>query len=332
MPKLKADAVFEGGGVKGIGLAGAVSEIEKKYEFVNLAGTSAGAIMAALLAVGYTAVEIKSELERLNYNDFKDEGLLDKFGFVGKGLSIASEYGIYEGDFLEDWIERLLQQKGKTTFGDLIIDEFKDDEKYKYKLQVIATDITDRKMLILPKDLEDFGFNPDKFKISRAVRMSMSIPVFFEPVELKDSSGRTHYIVDGGALSNYPIWLLDDGSENPEWPTFGFKLIEPNTRKIKNPNRNTINNFVSFLKAIIGTMMEAHDSFHISEAKGDFARTIGIPTLINLNGRNKEIKTTDFDITPGESNALYKNGVDVAKKFLNSWDFDKWKKKYRSKK
>ncbi len=62
MPK-KADAVFEGGGVKGIGLVGAVSEVEKAdYEFVNLAGTSAGAIVASLLAVGYKAADIKKEL------------------------------------------------------------------------------------------------------------------------------------------------------------------------------------------------------------------------------------------------------------------------------
>jgi len=58
--KLRADAVFEGGGVKGIGLVGAVAEIERAgYLFVNLAGTSAGAIGASLLAVDYKADEIK---------------------------------------------------------------------------------------------------------------------------------------------------------------------------------------------------------------------------------------------------------------------------------
>jgi len=68
---LKTDAVFEGGGVKGIGLVGAVSEIEKAdYVFENLAGTSAGSIVASLLAVGYKAAEIKVEMDRLNYNDF----------------------------------------------------------------------------------------------------------------------------------------------------------------------------------------------------------------------------------------------------------------------
>ncbi|MEJ2429994.1 MAG: patatin-like phospholipase family protein [Deltaproteobacteria bacterium] len=324
----KADAVFEGGGVKGIGLVGAVSEIEKAgYEFENLAGTSAGAIVASLLAVGYSAAELKQELEKLDYNDFKDEGLLDKFGFVGKGLSIGFEYGIYEGEFFEDWLERLLSAKGKRIFGDIRTEY--EEERYRYKFQAIAADITDRKLLVLPGDLKLFGINPDEFSISRAVRMSMSIPFFFEPVGLRDTSGRKHFIVDGGLLSNYPVWLLDDGTEDPSWPTFGFKLMEPDKRQLKEARRNPINNPISFLKAIVGTMLDAHDSYHISKSKGDFDRTIGIPTVITLNGMDKEIGTTDFGITQKESQALYDNGVEVAKEFLATWNFAEWKKKYR---
>jgi NTE family protein len=299
------------------------------YEFENLAGTSAGAIVASLLAAGYSSEELKQELEQLNYNDFKDEGLLDKLGFVGKSLSIGFEYGIYEGEFFEDWLERLLFAKGKTTFGDITTD-YK-EEKYKYKFQAIAADITDRRLLVLPGDLKLFGINPDEFSISRAVRMSMSIPFFFEPVELKDTSGRKHFIVDGGVLSNYPIWLLDDGTSDPPWPTIGFKLMEPGKRKLKGAKRNPINNPISFLKAIVGTMLDAHDNFHISKSKGDYARTIGIPTVITINGMEKEIGTTDFGITQEESQALYENGVRVAKEFLATWDFDEWKKKYRLK-
>jgi NTE family protein len=327
MPK-KADAVFEGGGVKGIGLVGAVSEIQEAgYEFENLAGTSAGAIVASLLAVGYSAAELKKELEQLNYNDFKDEGLLDKLGFIGKSLSIGFEYGIYEGEFFENWLEGLLVAKGKTTFGDITTDY--QEEKYKYKFQAIAADITDRRLLILPGDLRLFGLEPDTFSISRAVRMSMSIPFFFEPVELRDKSGRKHLIVDGGLLSNYPIWLLDDGTSDPQWPTFGFKLMEPDTRELKEAKRNPINNPISFLKAIVGTMLDAHDSYHISKSKGDYDRTIGIPTVIKLNGIGKEIGTTDFNITQEESQALFENGVNVAKNFLKTWDFEEWTKKYR---
>ncbi|MEW6108403.1 MAG: patatin-like phospholipase family protein [Nitrospirota bacterium] len=325
---MKTDAVFEGGGVKGIGLVGAVSVIENAgYEFENIAGTSAGAIVAALLAAGYKAEEIKKEMERLNYNDFKDEGLLDKLGIIGKGLSIGFEYGIYEGEYFEAWLENLLQAKGKKTFGDIRTGY--PEERYRYKLQVIAADITDRKLLVLPGALKDFGYDPDQFSISRAVRMSMSIPVFFEPVKLKDNSGRVHFIVDGGVLSNYPIWLLDDGSSNPEWPTFGFKLIEPDRRALKQQDRNPINNPISFLKAIMGTMMDAHDSYHISKSKGDYDRTIGIPVVINMDGIEIEIKTTDFDITKDESELLFKNGEKAAEDFLKTWDFEAWKKRYR---
>lgn len=327
---MKTDAVFEGGGVKGIGLVGAVSEIEKAgYEFENLAGTSAGAIVAALLAVDYSAAEIKKELEQLDYNRFKDEGFLDKLGFIGKGLSIGFEYGVYEGDYFEQWFEGLLLVKGKTTFGEIRTEY--PEEKYKYKLQVIASDITDRRLLVLPGDLKDFGYDPDQFSISRAIRMSMSIPLFFEPVKLEDSSGRTHFIVDGGLLSNYPVWLLDDPKGKPSWPTFGFKLMEPKSikREMKKPGQNPINNPIKYLKAIIDTMMEAHDNYHISKADGDFDRTIGIPTVVNINGNKKEIKTTDFDITHDESMALYANGEKAAREFLKKWKFDEWKKGYR---
>jgi NTE family protein len=330
---MKADAVFEGGGVKGIALVGAVAEMQQAgYEFENLAGTSAGAIVASLLAAGYLGSEIKEILGTLNYNNFKDEGLLDKLGILGKGLSLGFEYGIYEGEFFENWLDGLLREKKKTVFGDVIMPGFKegkDPEKYKYKLQVVAADITDRRLLVLPRDLKSLGYDPDQFSISRAVRMSMSIPLFFEPVKLRDGSARPHYIVDGGVLSNYPIWLLDDNSPNPPWPTFGFKLMEPGERAIKGGNRNPINNPISFFKAIFGTMMDAHDSYHISKSKGDFDRTIGIPTVVAVNGTKKEIKTVDFDMTRKESDALYANGERAAKDFLATWDFDQWKKRYR---
>ena len=60
----RVDAVFEGGGVKGIALVGAAAVVEAAgYRFNNLAGTSAGAIVAALLGAGYTAAELQSILD-----------------------------------------------------------------------------------------------------------------------------------------------------------------------------------------------------------------------------------------------------------------------------
>src|SRR5262249_57234663 len=67
------DGVFEGGGVKGIGLVGALAAIEKAgYEAVNVAGTSAGAIVASLYAAGYTAAELKPIIMGLDFNQLTD--------------------------------------------------------------------------------------------------------------------------------------------------------------------------------------------------------------------------------------------------------------------
>ena len=327
---LECDAVFEGGGVKGIGLIGAIKAVEEfGYDFKNLAGTSAGAIVASLLAVGYTADELKCEMKQLDYMKFKDEDLIDKLGVIGKSMDILFEYGIYEGDYFFQWIESLFQAKGKTTFGDIKIPDEVDD-RYKYKLNVIASDLTDKKMLILPQDLKDFDEDPDKFKLSEAVRMSMSIPIFYEPYKkLKDRKGRTHYIVDGGILSNYPIWLLDDNTNNPKWPTFGFKFTEDILGMQKKDKANTISSIIDYTKALVGTMMDAHDKQYVSTTRGDIDRTIIIPVVVNVDGVDKKISTTDFDITKEESEALYMNGYNAANKFLDQWNFEEWKCKFR---
>ena len=78
-------------------------------------------------------------------------------------------------------------------------------------------------MLVLPGDAAQLGIDPDELEIATAVRMSMSIPVFFKPVTMDG-----HEIVDGGLLSNFPIWLFDtDTGITPSFPTFGLLLVAP---------------------------------------------------------------------------------------------------------
>ncbi len=313
--KQMINAVFEGGGVKGIGLVGAVSITEELgYQFANVAGTSAGAIISTLIAAGYSAPELKSILDELDYNEFKDKGLVDKIPLVGKLASVAVEKGIYEGDFFNDWIQGLLDKKGVNTFRDLINEEHRDNPKYRYKLQVIAADVTRGKMLVLPRDIAHYGIDPDSLGIARAVRMSMSLPFFFEPVELQDSTtGEKSYIVDGGLLSNYPVGIFDDEAEDALYPTIGYKLVEPTEgkpRAIKGP--------ISLLAALFGTMMEAHDAQYIRD--NNFARTVPIKTL--------GVNTTDFDISRERSDELYESGRKAASAFFERWDYAKWKLKY----
>ena len=344
---LFADAVFEGGGVKGVGLVGALSYCEEQgYRWKCVAGTSAGAITAALVASGYTAAETKAELDRLmweeddsghkGYERFKDESLLDRIPGLGPALSLGFEKGIYEGRFFEEWMRGLLQRKNKRTFADLINPEHANDAKtssYRYRLRVITSDISLRRMLILPQDIvnyEEFGSDPDQVDISHAVRMSMSIPFFFEPIQLtcradrfprteqeeqqEASTGRkilftpeqrTSYIVDGGILSNFPVDLFDAPPDRlPRWPTFGFKLVAPSDDR---PNR--IQGPISLLGALFTTMMEAHDQRHMVEETE--VRTIRI--------RTESVKTTDFNLSPQASDGLFDRGRQGACDFFERW-------------
>jgi len=314
--KLKADAIFEGGGVKGIALAGALAAAEERgYHWVNVAGTSAGAIIAALVAAGYRAVEIKEVLRELDYRRFKDSSPLDRVPLVGPLLSLILEKGLYEGEFLERWLRDLLRQKGVKTFGDIIMEEYRNDPRYRFKLRVITSDITRGRMLVLPQDITEYGMRPEDLEVARAVRMSMSIPFFYEPVKLVNRRTRAaSYLVDGGLLSNFPVWLFDIDDAKPEWPTFGFKLVEPGERKPRQ-----IRGPISLLTALFATMMEAHDARHIKEQH--FVRTIDIPTL--------DVSTTEFDISREKSEALCQSGRQAAERFFTAWDFADYVAKYR---
>jgi NTE family protein len=312
--RYKANAVFEGGGVKGIGIAGALLVAEQRYDWMYVAGTSAGALIAALVAAGYSAMEIRDLIFDFEYAKCMDGPLTNGLPIIGPLLTVIFEMGLYRGDYIEKWVREKLAAKGVRTFRDLVVQPA-GHINYRYKLRLIASDVSLGRMLVLPQDLRDYGLNPDDLDVARAVRMSISIPFFFEPVRLryKTAAGKQHlsYIVDGGVLSNYPVWLFDR-SPRPA-PTFGFKLIEPAEGRPHN-----ISGPVSLFTALFSTMMEAHDIRYIKES--NFARTIAIPTL--------GIATTDFALGGEKARVLYASGVTAAEKFFGAWNYKHYLVKY----
>ena len=323
------DLVFEGGGVKGIGLAGAVAALEAHgYRPQNVAGTSAGAISASLLAAGYSADELREIIMNLDYRQFEDKAWEDKVPVVDRSLSLLLDLGIYEGRRFFEWIRELLAAKGVTTFADLVHPEYADDPLYRWRLQVIASDVTAHELLVLPRDAHKLGIEPDRLNVALAVRMSMSIPVFFEPVLFENpETGDTHVIVDGGMLSNFPVWLFDCEDGEPEWPTFGMLLVEPKPSVplgARMPKQHTHGRgpraVIDYVKSLAQTMMEAHDRMYVESAS--FARTVPIPTL--------GVGTTEFDLTPDRAVALYDSGREAAEKFLSTWDFEAYIEEYRT--
>ena len=200
----------------------------------------------------------------------------------------------------------------------MIHPRYADQPDYRYKVRVIASDVTGRCLLALPQDAAKLGVAPDDLNVALAVRMSMSIPIFFEPVRVRNpQTGQEHIVVDGGVLSGFPIWIFDQDGK-PEWPTFGLRLVEPepaaplSARLPPAEDRPTgVQAVVDYLKSIVQTMMEAHDRLYIERA--NFARTIAIPTL--------GVSTTDFDLSRERALELYESGRAAAEDFLKTWDF-----------
>lgn len=325
----RVDLVLEGGGVKGVGLAGALSALEEEgYQAQNVAGASAGAIIAALLAAGYTSNEIGKIIAGQDFNSFMDKGWEDRFPApLSLPLSILKDQGIYEGEYLLNLMKELLAAKNVHTFRDLIVPEFANDPKYKYKVQVIASDITEKRMLVLPRDAGSLGLEPDDLGVAEAVRMSMSFPIFFEPYRVKNpKTNKEHLIVDGGLLSNFPIWLFDSDGK-PEWPTFGLRLVEEDN-KVSLGERLPILSFadkaldpiIGYVMDLVSTALEAHDRLYIES--DNFARTIPIPTL--------GVSTLDFKLSTDKTDALFQSGRSAAQKFLATWDFDHYVSTFRS--
>jgi NTE family protein len=179
-------------------------------------------------------------------------------------------------------------------------------------LKIIASDVSNGQMLILPDDLERYKMTPADLKVSTAVMMSSSIPFFYRPVIWKSKDRNKSYILDGGLLSNFPVWIFD--TPNPRFPTFGFHFV-----KDKVNIGAVIPTPLHLFKNIFKTMLQAHDLRHLK--KDTFERTIQIPT--------GDINATDFELDKDELDFLYQSGYTAAKEFLSKWDFEKYKLKRR---
>jgi NTE family protein len=270
--ELNADLVLEGGGVKGIGLAGAILVLaEAGYRFPRAAGTSAGAIAAVLVASieksGQDMTVLRDYLSDIDYQQFMQAGPVQRaFERVGgrfaEGCELIFRPGLYSGDYLRAWLGAKLAACGVETWADLAISASDDPgmslpECQRYRAMVHVSDISRGTLARLPWDYSDFyGLPPDAQDVIGAVRASMSIPFFFAPVRtvakpshalMPDGStvtwpGGTVTWVDGGMLMNFPISAFDrvDGAA-PRWPTIGIKLsAEPGVQPADVPVQTTM--------------------------------------------------------------------------------------------
>lgn len=259
--------VFQGGGVKGIALVGALQVAESRnISFKGVGGASAGAIVAALYAAGYSAGEMRLILEGVQFDSLLDRASLAR-------LTLAKRLGLYRGKLFQNWIHKHLAKKGVRLFRDC-----------PKQLRIVATNLTERTLVVLDAESQP------NLEVAEAIRMSMSIPFVFEPVQL----GR-NLMVDGGVLSNFPLSLFD-GNE-----TLGFRLHSRSASLPFAPE-----GYREYLLAIMGAMLDGRDNYDV--------QTKRLAGLIEIDPGG--FSSTQFKLSDIEKADLYERGVSAASRFF----------------
>ena len=315
----EADGVFRGGGVKGLALAGALCGFAEHptkpiTTWKSVAGASAGAIIASYLATGHNAQQMLDLMKRTKFGSFADFPLHSKL--LG-ALSLPVRHGMARGNAFEHWFDEVLEG---ATFA-RVRRPTQNGGRADWFLKLIAVDVTNRLLLVLPDDLADYKqpkrstlIDPDEFKVSRAARMSMSIPYFFDPVRLEHKNGRTSVIIDGGTLSNFPVWLFDVDpavtGRPPTRPTFGFTL---KGGRGLGGGLNLVQRIgpwaLRFAFDIFHTAQEAWDTRFVSHSTR--VRTLAVDAA--------DIATTQFNLAPAKEELLIENGRRAAREFLDAF-------------
>jgi NTE family protein len=328
----RADLVLSGGGVKGIGLVGAVVALmEAGYTAQRVSGTSAGSIVGAIVAAAaqgqkMTPADFKELALSLKYEEFLDPGPIESVPLVGPSIALLRGTGIYRGDHVHDWVRTQLKRLGVSTFGDLAYDDPNLPPEQRYRLVVTVADVTRGQLVRLPWDYRRvYGVDPDDQMVADAVRASMSIPFFFRPAALTSTAGLRSTLVDGGILSNFPIDSLDrtDGKK-PRWPTFGVTLLpnlpEGNDDVIPALRVLNVLGSTKLLEEVITTMVVGRDQAYLNQPWVS-ARTIRVDSTA--------VGFLDFDISDKQVEELYNKGHAVAEEFLSTWDWRAYVTEFR---
>ena len=184
--------------------------------------------------------------------------------------------------------------------------------------KVIASDVTCRRMLVLPQDAEHLGIEPDEMEIADAVRMSMSIPLFFEPVVHKDPGrraardrGRRNAVQLPGGCST--------AASASRWPTFGLLLVEPEPRK-------PIDTGCGARTTVQGAGRSSTTSG--ARADDDGGTRPPLPGQGDVARRSIPARRRNHGVRDRPSGSV-RSGHKAASEFLDAWDFGAYIEEFR---
>ena len=306
-PSIK-NLIFEGAGIRGIAYCGAITELESSgilQQVEKVGGTSAGAIVAMTISLGYTGKEIEKIITETNFKKFND----GRFLMAGGINRINKYFGWYRGKKIETWLGEIITAKtgnADITFEKLHLNGFKD-------LYVTGTCLNRQELII-------FSYKTyPKMKVKDAIRISMSIPLYFEAVFI-DTTGKVirhpkqkeglDVMVDGGLTGNFPIKLFDSGSTR-NLSSIGFRIDSDeqisNDKASKTIAPMPVGNLKQYMNAFYNMVIENLNRQPLTIE--DWERTISIsdgkigPKIRKLSGK--------------EINILIENGRLAMKKYLN---------------
>jgi NTE family protein len=322
--KLYSNLVFEGGGIRGIAYGGAIVELDKKGMLApveRVAGTSAGAITATLMALGYSAKEIADIIYQLKLQKFSD----GRFIFLGGINRLVKNYGWYKGDKFTRWIEDIIEHKtgnAHITFQEL--HRLRGESHFR-DLYITGTSLTKQRAVVFSYETYPH------MKIKDAVRISMSIPLFFKAVLIDNTGNIIHkkdnqregveVMVDGGIIANFPIQIFDStkytndqvSEENAyvfNEQTLGIRLDR--TEQILYDEQQlqlapyNIKNFTDYIGAFYTIIIESLNRTNLT--RKDYERIVYIDT-VNMSPKIRRL-------SHAQKALLFESGRDGVKAFL----------------
>ncbi|HCW06067.1 MAG TPA: patatin [Cytophagales bacterium] len=307
--------VLEGAGIRGIAYTGAIKYMEEKNmikPMERVAGTSAGAIAALAISLGYTS----DEMERLIFNTklqkFNDGG----FFFIGGIARLNRNFGWYKGNAFTHWLEEIIAAKtgdANITFQELHDRKFKD-------LYVTGTSLNNQKLIVFSYETYP------TMRVKDAVRISMSIPLYFEAVIIdsagnvvnkKNPTGKLDIMVDGGMIGNFPISVFDtytfigkDSVRLANMSTIGLRIDTPSQIQYDLMKHQLapipIGRFKNYISALYNYTIENLNRNSLS--KEDWTRTVSISS--------GEIGPKIRKLSKDEKTQLMNNGYQAAKRYI----------------
>ncbi|MEO6453912.1 MAG: patatin-like phospholipase family protein [Ginsengibacter sp.] len=287
---------FKGGGVRGIAFVGALRELQKSGSLTaiqRVAGTSAGALVAAMYTLGYSIDKIYEIMQGINFKQFEDEF---------NPFRVATHYGIYGGTYILELAQNLLTGSGKelnanSTFADMKTAGCID-------LYIFATNLNSHCVTEFSADKTPTTY------VAEAVRASMSIPVFFKAWQFSNGIPDNDIYVDGGLMFNYPLSFFDNarfsatgGMANTE--TLGLFLRTDAANKCR--HELAFDSFMHYARHLFESMLDVQDE-DFDEDGDQVSRSVIIDDL--------GIPATDFNLTSNDMNNLVASGAKGATEYL----------------